>query len=650
MKQTALFWAASALLALAVAAHNRDLLSRPIVEHADHAANSLLVMKAKRLELLHGHYSRLGFYHPGPALIWVEAASEVVLHDWLHLTPDPFNAHVIGHALLKILLVALAAALVARSGGLLGGVLSGLVVFAYCSLQASLIDNWYPPAFLLIILAFFVCCASVASGRIGHLGWLALTGGLALHAHVSFVAFLAAGLLYVAVVLWRTGALGRLREDRRSWATAAAVAGLMLLPIVLHTVVNYPGEIDRYVSVAKGISLTPRTAWQVGDYVVRAMTDGVPHGRLALALLVLAAPVCLLRWSPGPARSLALHLGGIALLELAVVVYYTARKIDDLSYLDVGAFFVAVPLLLTMLIALRLADLARRRLPATLLLSAAALAAGFWCAAQGQHANPYPGRPELGPLADAIAADPRWQAGPLLISYDVECWGDVAGLLVQLQRRGRRPVLCDHMLLTFVLGQQRLDGRHLPSPLWQIDLAPHGESCPGVRRTLAMVGGTMVREMETASDPGLSGRVAADGRALSAKPLQGWYLTNGALHAVEREAQLHFDCHGLPPGDACLTLEGASIPDSRAAHRVQVHVNGHPVGEVRLEADSREFRLRIPQSTLVPGAARVTLTMHDAKTHRTLFPARNTYSITLHAVALRPWVGEPSAPAASTAP
>src|ERR1044071_737983 len=48
---------------------------------ADSASNTMLVMDAKRLALLHGNYSRVGFYHPGPHLFYLMAAGADLFHD-----------------------------------------------------------------------------------------------------------------------------------------------------------------------------------------------------------------------------------------------------------------------------------------------------------------------------------------------------------------------------------------------------------------------------------------------------------------------------------------------------------------------------------------------------------------------------------------
>src|SRR5579862_3892430 len=81
------------LFALLLLAHNARLFTRPIHEDGDYAANSILIARAKRLRLLVGNYSRTGFNHPGPAILYVLAGSEALFHDRLGLVPAPHNAH-----------------------------------------------------------------------------------------------------------------------------------------------------------------------------------------------------------------------------------------------------------------------------------------------------------------------------------------------------------------------------------------------------------------------------------------------------------------------------------------------------------------------------------------------------------------------------
>ena len=73
------------LFTAGLACVNWDAIRTVNHESSDFAANTLLVLDAKRLQLIHGHYSRVGFNHPGPALLYVLAFGELLFHDWLHL-------------------------------------------------------------------------------------------------------------------------------------------------------------------------------------------------------------------------------------------------------------------------------------------------------------------------------------------------------------------------------------------------------------------------------------------------------------------------------------------------------------------------------------------------------------------------------------
>ena len=83
--------------------NNISLFKIPLYQEGDIAANALLILRAKKLELLHGNYSRFGFYHPGPFFYYVYALGEIILFDYLHLVPEPLNAHIISAFFLQLL-------------------------------------------------------------------------------------------------------------------------------------------------------------------------------------------------------------------------------------------------------------------------------------------------------------------------------------------------------------------------------------------------------------------------------------------------------------------------------------------------------------------------------------------------------------------
>src|SRR5205814_995066 len=105
------FVASLALFVVLLLVHNRGLFTRVVHEDGDAAANSILIARAKRLELLVGNYSRCGFNHPGPALLYVQAGGELLFHDLCGLVPSPYNGQALAALLLDGLLAALSLAL-----------------------------------------------------------------------------------------------------------------------------------------------------------------------------------------------------------------------------------------------------------------------------------------------------------------------------------------------------------------------------------------------------------------------------------------------------------------------------------------------------------------------------------------------------------
>src|SRR5579872_2170562 len=74
---------------------NRALILTPSYEISDAAANSLLILDAKSFHLWVGHYSRVGFNHPGPAILYVLTGGEALFYNALHLVKTPISGQFI---------------------------------------------------------------------------------------------------------------------------------------------------------------------------------------------------------------------------------------------------------------------------------------------------------------------------------------------------------------------------------------------------------------------------------------------------------------------------------------------------------------------------------------------------------------------------
>lgn len=634
------FLGSTALFATVLLYHNFYLFHEPIYEESDSAANSLLVLKAKRLELLHGHYSRFQFYHPGPGLLYVEAAGEWLLYDLLGAVPAPHNGHIFALLLMHSALVAIAiTCVVGATGSSRLGFAVGFAFLVYFARETHLGSHWFANVFMLVYLPFQFSAAAVASGRTNALGWMALTGGLAVHSHVCFVAFVVPISLYALFRAWAQGEY-RLRTlsapERRSWVVFAVVVGLFVLPIVLHTALHYPGEIGRYLSYERPPT-GARTTGAVSAFLVRCATNESEVGWPLLAGVGAGALVAVLTF-PDPGRRFARQLAIVAALTSGAMVYYVARSVDDYQYTYVGKFFGSVLLIGWALVAMRVAALADSVVVRGPLL-VAALAVGAWLAHTGGFGNGYHGSPRSVELAEIIANDPQWEHGAPAVTIHEKGWIEAAALILQLERRGKRVWAVERGWDVLLTDRFRPDGRAV-NARWHIDIVEPSEPRVGVRRVLAEFNGASFREMETRVPLGAPVALGSGGRVVGAMPVSGWFHAPHIdyLISAAREAALLIDLDTCPTREVRLVLAGVPIgPTTKAAdgQRVGVVVNGEPVGEVKfVSTKGAEERSLVFAAEVLNRRApvRIEFTFPDAAAYRSRFAPRPRV---LHSVQIR---------------
>ena len=235
------------IVVILIGSHATFYFSTPYYEARDFGANALQIRDAKRFEELHGHYSRWGFNHPGPAFFYVYALGEAVLFDALRLFPAPFNAHLATGVLMQALFFTWAVWIARRRAPLplltalllvLAGLHFGLVNF---HLPDSAFQSIWPSHFLLFpLVCFLVASASVASGAAKDLVPLVLSGSFVVHGHIEqalIVVPTAVG-AYAHFAIFTSSRGGqrfwsRLRSHAASHAIAAAILVVFLFPLVL---------------------------------------------------------------------------------------------------------------------------------------------------------------------------------------------------------------------------------------------------------------------------------------------------------------------------------------------------------------------------------------------------------------------------------
>ncbi len=232
------------LLASLLVLDNRHLLlETPLHEGGDSASNSLFVREAKSGAVIHGHYSRWDFYHPGPVLFYVYALGESVFYDWLHAVPTPYNGQIISSCLAVTVLFSLALAVFAqRLGAQRGGAafFLPLALFfaawhygAAARLAPAFVATWPACPLILVFLCFVVAASSVAAGGGRELPLLAFTGGWLVHNYVAQPLFVVpmAALAYGSLLVRHRSATWR--QFPRAHLIAAGILAVFILPLLI---------------------------------------------------------------------------------------------------------------------------------------------------------------------------------------------------------------------------------------------------------------------------------------------------------------------------------------------------------------------------------------------------------------------------------
>ena len=92
----------------AVAIANHALLGTKVVEDGDLAANSLLIDRALDGRLLVGNYSLVGFNHPGPGILAMQAAGQAVFQRALDVVSAPYAGQFLGIIALNAICIGVA--------------------------------------------------------------------------------------------------------------------------------------------------------------------------------------------------------------------------------------------------------------------------------------------------------------------------------------------------------------------------------------------------------------------------------------------------------------------------------------------------------------------------------------------------------------
>lgn len=439
---------------------NGYLFSTKIYENQDFAANSIAVLQAKHFQLLTGNYSKEGFFHPGPAFLYVMAAGESLFHDALHLVPTPWNGQLIAILLLNSALIGATLAVIARHARSARVVLVCLLLaLAFVAVHPLTVNSeWFPYLYFAPVLLMLVSAASVGTGETFALPTLAISAWLCVHGQAEFLLFAPATVVVALVGLCtahRTDIRGMIRSTRRHWIGALVISALFALPIFLYTVTNWPGEFGaylRYRTTAANSHLIHHSLATSFGFVLRFWWPGTPTdaadrgGRyVALGIVVVALLLALRCPVPGLRRFLLWMLAMAGVMSVLFLLYaQTSVENTDISQQSyLGYFYWAAPLVVALAAGAGAAAYLPRWRATVIALAAAVTAVAVVAAIVPQRQdNPndppakYYGVPQLPQLVHTLATAAHGR--PVEVTIRSSAWWDAVGVVAYADRTGVR--------------------------------------------------------------------------------------------------------------------------------------------------------------------------------------------------------------------
>ncbi|MFM0499343.1 hypothetical protein [Paraburkholderia caffeinilytica] len=368
LKGWVVFVVSAICVALFIIVFGQTFSSVQLHESGDFAANSLLVLQAKHFSLLVGNYSRVGFNHPGPAFLYVLAAGEIAFFDLTRWVTSPFSGQIYAVALLSGFWIASIGVLLRRMQGSMPAAVTTTALFvgvtAYINYQAFA-GTWFPHLYYFAFAAFTVSLAALIMGRRDGLLLLAVSLGFLLNGHASF--FGIAAIMLACAVAANTWLYARSPIARSNWVvgrdylvgnfraivSAVVIGALFLVPLVIQTILHFPGPIAEYAAFGHA-----HRANHFGDairFVGLFWSNGlfgILFGAAACAVLATNRSERESEDRIGSERAIALSLASATVGFL----FYSVFGVDNFSLTYVGIFYYAVPALALTLLLKRVVD------------------------------------------------------------------------------------------------------------------------------------------------------------------------------------------------------------------------------------------------------------------------------------------------------
>jgi len=321
-------------------------ISVAVNEIGDFAANSLLIQEAKSFGLLVGNYSRVGFNHPGPAILYVLAAGEYLFYDRLALVDHAFSGQLIAVAFYNAFWLTLIAVLLRKMG--LARHIVLMAVSAFCLVSAiedhSFFNGvWMPHLYFFPFAVMLFSLARLLQEKSDSLWMLAISSGFLINGHASFIAVLGLMLIIVLAYSYFAGSKrgGVLRPDfiksnSVSLLIAIGLLALFFIPLLILTVREFPGPLGDYLAFGGGHK--PNKLAEAFSFV------SIYWGGMSVFLVSIVAFALL--WFGGRfdryqpvTRSLLV----VVLAATLAMLFYAKYGVDYLGETYIGFFYFAVP-------------------------------------------------------------------------------------------------------------------------------------------------------------------------------------------------------------------------------------------------------------------------------------------------------------------
>ena len=329
-------------------------LRTPTHPVGDLASDGLMVELARNFKLDHGHYSQFGFFHPGAAMFYLEAAGETLFHNWLHLFPNGYDATWATVLLVNAALIGLSAfclgvafssprVIVASTAGFLFFAIEPSRTFAQ-SLNGLLVESWIPVQTLWCILFLICSLVYLLSRKPSAFVLVGVSSVWVAQRYVVLVPIAAACLAFGWFVAWRT--VERRRRGRYlGWAIGSMV--VLCLPNLLGIVFGWPWQITNYWHAVAHPEKSPRTLSQ--SFSLVASFWGLRHGWIFAVLLVVGIGVAVVIYRMKPSTERTGYLAIIAVIyvgtALAVAMTYGVNSdVDQLHAYELSFYLGVVAL------------------------------------------------------------------------------------------------------------------------------------------------------------------------------------------------------------------------------------------------------------------------------------------------------------------